>query len=176
MKSILVPAVLLLSFANQDFATAALPHRPTETTLTTTVKIPVPLAEKQSGWVLAPTGTVVTIKHVRLHKLLIDLADKQVWINRSNTDFDKRLAAFDASKQTLPPQARTAQEKAEMQKQKANAADFQRKHASYDDPLHTGNGNPLNKGAYNQTRSVVDYYNWLGRRYHIGVNGQRIYQ
>ncbi|EDY15928.1 hypothetical protein CfE428DRAFT_6539 [Chthoniobacter flavus Ellin428] len=35
--------------------------------------------------------------------------------------------------------------------------------------------NPLDKGAYDQRRSVVDYYDWLGRRYHIGVFGQRIY-
>ena len=47
------------------------------------------------------------------------------------------------------------------------AADIQAKLQNY--------VSPLERGPYDQQRSVVDYYDWLGRRYNIGVFGQRIY-
>jgi len=56
---------------------------------------------------------------------------------------------------------------ADQKKENAAAADFQRKHAQFD--------NPLLRGPYDQQRSVVDFFDHEGRRYHIGVFGQRIY-
>ena len=86
-------------------------------------------------------------------------------------DIDQRLAVFRQTKQTAQGQVAQAQaaQNAVAQQQRAEAsADFQNQRANY--------SNPLDKGAYDQSRSVVDSYDWLSRRYHIGVFGQRIYK
>ena len=135
------------------------------------ISIPVLISGRQSGYVTVTKGTLVTIKHVRHDRVQIDFQGSQAWVARSNTDFDQRLAAFRKTKQTAQgqvQQARTAQNAVAQQQQANASADFQTQHANY--------SNPLDKGAYDQNRSVVDYYDWLGRRYHIGVSGQRIYQ
>jgi hypothetical protein len=170
MKTI-VFAVVALLVANSVFAATASTRRPAQAVLTAPISIPVVISGRQSGSVTVTKGTLVTIKHVRRDRLQIDFQGSQAWVKRSNTDFDQRLAAFRKTKQTAQAQvqqARTAQNAVAQQQQAKASADFQTQHANY--------SNPLDKGAYDQNRSVVDYYDWLGRRYHIGVYGQRIYQ
>jgi len=134
------------------------------------MKLPVVINGKASGWVDAPVGAQVNILQVSKDTVLIGMSDSQLWVKRSDTDFDQRLAAFKTTKkdaQAKVKQERTA-DNAAFEKQKAkNAGDFATKNAA--EP------NPLDRGAYDQTRSVVDYYDRWGRRYHIGVFGQRIY-
>jgi len=184
MKVIFISVAFLLTLTSQNFAAAVLPTRPAETKLLTELKISVKFAGKQSGWVVAPKGSTVAVKHEGRHKLKIDFAGFQAWITRSSTDFDQRLATFNANQKKVAAQAQHAkavQDAAFKQKQKVAGTDFQRQHASYQNPLdnrpypYDKTGNPLDKGAYDQQRSVVDYYDWLGRRYHIGTYGQRIY-
>ena len=167
-------ALLILSINPMIEAKSSLSasaRRPTTALLKIAMKLPVVLNGKPSGWVNVPAGAQVSILHVRKQKVMIGLAESQAWVDRSSTDFDQRLAAFKTTKQAAQvqiQQARTAQD-ATFQKQKAkDSADFQAQHAGY--------VNPLERGAYDQRRSVVDYYDWLGRRYHIGSYGQRIYQ
>ena len=170
MKTI-VFAVVALLLADSVFAATPATKRPAQAVLKASVTIPVVISGRQSGSVTVNKGTLVTVKHVRHTRLQIDFQGSQVWVKRSDTDFDLRLAAFKKTKQTAQvqvQQARTAQNSATQQQQAKASADFQAQHANY--------SNPLDKGAYDQTRSVVDYYDWLGRRYHIGVFGQRIYQ
>ncbi|MDR3401142.1 MAG: hypothetical protein P4L99_01490 [Chthoniobacter sp.] len=170
MKAIaLVAAALLL--ASPIFAAVPSTKRPAQAVLKAPVSLPVIVAGRQSGTVTVAKGTLVTIKHVRRQRLQIDFQGSQAWVKRTDTDFDQRLAAFKQTKQTAQAQVQKAQvaQNADFQKQQAKArADFNAQHGEY--------SNPLDKGAYDQTRSVVDYYDWRGRRYHIGVFGQRIYQ
>jgi hypothetical protein len=111
-------------------------------------------------------GTLVNVDHVRHQVLMISLGDASAWVKRSDTDFDQRLASFKIVQQKLAA-ANAMQGAAFKKQQETAAADFQKQHAAYD--------NPLNKGAYDQQRSVVDYFDWQGSRYHIGMFGQRIY-
>ncbi len=173
MKATLLSAVFLLLLVNPIFATTPAPaRRPIQTTLKASFKLPVmSSAGKQIGTVTATSGTVVGIEHVRRQKIMISLGGAKAWVARSSTDFDQRLAAFKLSKQNATAQvqyARAAQSAAFQQQRQDASADFQNQHANY--------SNPLDQPAYDQTRSVVDYYDWLGRRYHIGTNGRRIYQ
>ena len=171
MKTI-VFAVVALLFACPAFGTvAASTRRPAQAVLKAPISIPVVISGRPSGSVTVTKGTLVTIKHVRHDRLQIDFQGSPAWVKRSDTDFDQRLVAFRKTKQTAQAkvqQARTAQNSVTQQQQAKASADFQTQHTNY--------SNPLDKGAYDQTRSVVDYYDWLGRRYHIGVYGQRIYQ
>jgi hypothetical protein len=174
MKATLLSAVFVLLLVNPIFATTvpAAVRRPTQTTLKASFKLPVmSSAGKQIGTVTANSGTVVNIEHVRRQKIMISLGGAKAWVARSSTDFDQRLAAFKLSKQNATAQvqyAKAAQAATFRQQRQDASADFQNQHANY--------SNPLDQPAYDQTRSVVDYYDWLGRRYHIGAYGQRIYQ
>jgi hypothetical protein len=146
-------------------------RRPTQAVLNAPVVVPVIISGKQNGSVTVPKGTVVAIAHVRKDRVMINFQGSQAWMKRTDTDFDQRLAVFRSTKQTAQAQVQQAREAQNMAMQEAQvqgAEDFQQQHANYQ--------NPLDKGAYDQTRSVVDYYDWQGRRYHIGVFGQRIYQ
>ena len=167
MKAIFISVALLVSFVNRDSAAVGPPHRPTETTLKAALRIPVASAGAQSGWIAVPSGSTATVEHVLKDKLMIAFAGTETWVKRSDTDFDQRLAAFKTNQKQVQHE-KVTQEAVSEQKQKVAAADFQKQHASYK--------NPLDRGAYDQTRSVVDYYDWQGRRYHIGAYGQRIYQ
>ena len=173
MKTTILSALTILCLANATFA--ALPaaaRRPTQTTLQATFNIPVKSAlGKQIGSITATGGTVVTIEHVRKQEIMISIGGTTAWVPRTSTDFDQRLAAFKQQKQYAAAQVQDARvtQAAAFQRQKQEAsADFQAQHAGY--------SNPLDQPAYDQSRSVVDYYDWLGRRYHIGTYGQRIYQ
>jgi len=179
MKAASVLIVFLFLSASQILAAGPTPapklpvaaRRPTQAALLKAVKLPVMLGGKQSGWVDVPNGTLVGILDVRKKQVLVGMADSQAWVNRSDTDFDKRLASFKLAKNDAAAkvqQARTAQNAATQEQNSKATADFQAKHADY--------ANPLDKGAYDQRRSVVDYYDWQGRRYHIGPYGERIYQ
>lgn len=97
---------------------------------------------------------------------MISIGSASLWVKRSDTDFDQRLAVFKATKQQAL-NAIAARNAATEDQLKAAAADFQREHDAYD--------NPLNRGAYDHQRSVPDFYDRFGRRYHMGVFGQRIY-
>jgi hypothetical protein len=170
MKAI-VSVVATLVLASPVFAALPSAKRPTQAVLNAAIKLPVLSGGKPSGSVTVSKGTLVTIKHVRRQRVQIDFAGTQAWVKRSDTDFDQRLAAFKQTKQTAQAQVQKAlvAQNAAGQRQQAKAgADFKAQHGQY--------SNPLDKGAYDQTRSVVDYYDWLGRRYHIGIYGQRIYQ
>ncbi len=165
MKATLLAATLLFFVLNPAFATVST-RRPSQTTLKARFKIPVTVAGKESGWIIANTGTVVDVDHMRRDQIMIRIGNTTAWIKRSDTDFDQRLAAFKATKQQ--GQAALTEQNAKFEEQKqAAAADFQQQHAAYD--------NPLNKGAYDQQRALPEYYDRYGRRYHMGVFGQRIY-
>jgi len=163
---LLIPAVLLLCLLNPVAAAPSSARRPSQTSLKATFKLPVMVAGKQNGWVLAAKGTLVNVDHVRREVIQINLGGASAWVKRTDTDFDQRLAAFKIATQKLAT-ATAAQDAAFSQKEQAAAADFQKQHDAFD--------NPLNKGAYDQQRSVVDYFDRFGRRYHIGVFGLRIY-
>jgi hypothetical protein len=172
MKAVTYSIALLFFLRNQTSATSpASSRRPTVATLKKGMKLQVILSGQQKSWVDVPSGGQVQVLHVRKQQVMIGIGDSQAWVKRSDTDFDQRLTLFEVARkeaQVKVQQAQAAQD-ATFQKQKAKvSADFQKQHANY--------ANPLDKGAYNQTRSVVDYYDGLGRRYHIGSHGQRIYQ
>jgi hypothetical protein len=172
-KTIILTAVASLCLAGAAFAAVPVSaRRPTQTTLQATFNIPVKSAMgKEIGSVTAKGGTVVNIEHVRKDVIMISLGETTAWIPRTSTDFDQRLAAFKQGKLNAAAHVQDARltQAAAFQRQKQDAgADFQSQHASY--------SNPLDQPAYDQSRSVVDYYDWLGRRYHIGAYGQRIYQ
>jgi hypothetical protein len=172
MKAAILSIALLLFPWSQSFATSlASAQRPTVATLKKGMQLPVILNGQRKGWVEVPNGAQVQILHVRKQQVMIAIGDSQAWVKRSDTDFDQRLTLFkDAQKeaQVQVQQAQAAQNAA-FQRQKARvSADFQKQHANY--------ANPLDRGAYDQKRSVVDYYDGQGRRYHIGSYGQRIYQ
>ncbi len=171
MKTIVfaVVSILLAGFAFGRLPAAA--RRPTQAVLNTPLTVPVMIGGRQSGTVNVPKGTMVGIAHVRKDRVQINFQGSAVWVKRTDTDFDQRLAAFRSTKQNAQAQVQlvqTAQTVAMKNAQVKGAADFQQQHGNYQ--------NPLERGAYDQNRSVVDYYDWLGRRYHIGVYGQRIYQ
>jgi hypothetical protein len=170
MKTLVLSVVAIL-FASPMFAALPSTKRPAQAVLKAPVSIPVVIAGRPSVSVKVAKVTVVTIAHVRHDRLQINFQGSLAWVKRSDTDFDQRLAVFRQTKQTAQAEVQKAQaaQNAVAQKQQARAsADFQNQRANY--------SNPLDKGAYDQNRSVVDYYDWLGRRYHIGVFGQRIYQ
>lgn len=175
MKVAILSVAVLIFAANATLTAApALPasaRRPTVAQLKTAMTLPVIINGKASGWVNAPAGAQVNILKVSKDKVLIGMSDSQLWVKRTDTDFDQRLAAFKSTKQDA--QAKLLKDRladnTAFEKQKAqNASDFARKNAE-------SGPNPLDRGAYDQTRSVVDYYDRWGRRYHIGVFGQRIY-
>ena len=165
MKAIPVAASLFLSVLAPVFATPST-RRPSQTTLKATFKLPVMIEGKQSGWVMAKQGTLVNVDHMRRNVIMVSLGSASAWVKRSDTDFDQRFAAFKAGKQKLMA-ANAAQDAAFKKQEAAAAVDFQRQHAAFD--------NPLNKGPYDQQRAVPELYDGLGRRYHIGVFGQRVY-
>ena len=171
MKAVVFAVVSFLLAGSMFARLPASARRPTQAVMNVPVNLPVVISGKQSGAVTVPKGTVVTIAHVRKDRVMINFQGSQAWVKRTDTDFDQRLAVFRNTKQTAQAQVQQAQQAQKVAMQKAQAkgaADFQAQHANYQ--------NPLDKGAYDQTRSVVDYYDWQGRRYHIGVFGQRIYQ
>jgi signal transduction histidine kinase len=172
MKTTVFAFVVTLMFVDPAWAVSlAATRRPTQAVLNAPISIPVVISGRQSGSVMVNKGTLVTIAHVRHDRLQINFQGSQAWVKRTDTDFDQRLAAFKQTKQTAQAQVQQAQsaQNAVAQEQRTKAAaDFHDQHGNYT--------NPLDKGAYDQNRSVVDYYDWLGRRYHIGVFGQRIYQ
>ncbi len=173
MKANILTAFTFLCLAGAAFAAVPVSaRRPTETTLQATFKIPVKSAlGKEVGSITAKGGTVVNIAHVRKQEIMISIGGTTAWIPRTSTDFDQRLTVFKQGKQSAAAQVQDARltQAAAFRNQKQQArADFQTQHASY--------SNPLDQPAYDQSRSVVDYYDWLGRRYHIGAYGQRIYQ
>jgi hypothetical protein len=169
MKTIVLVVAVILS-TSPLFAAIPSPKRPSQAILNVPVNIPVLVSGKQSGSVTVNKGTLVTIAHVRRDRLQIDFQGSQAWVKRSDTDFDQRLKDFRQTKQAAQAQVQKAvvTQNQMAQKQDAKArANFDQQHNHY--------SNPLDKGPYDQQRSVVDYYDWLGRRYHIGVFGQRIY-
>ena len=171
MKTMVLVVASFVFTASLMAVTPASSRRPTQAVLNAPATVPVIISGKQCGSVSVPKGTVVTIAHVRKDRVMINFQGSQAWVKRTDTDFDQRLAVFRSTKQTAQAQvqqARQAQTAAMQQGQMQGAEDFAQQHANYE--------NPLDKGAYDQTRSVVDYYDWQGRRYHIGVFGQRIYQ
>jgi len=171
MKAVVFAVVTLFLVGSVIARLPASARRPTQAVLSAPVSVPVIISGRQSGSVNVPKGTMVAITHVRHDRIQINFQGSQVWVKRGDTDFDRRLAVFRRTKQAAQAQvqqAQAAQTAAMQQAQAKGAADFRQQHANYE--------NPLNKGAYDQTRSVVDYYDWQGRRYHIGVFGQRIYQ
>ncbi len=169
MKTTVFSLVVTLLLVNPLLAAST--KRPAQAVLNAPLSIPVVISGRQSGSVTIGKGTVVTVAHVRRDRLQINFQGSQAWVKRSDTDFDQRLAIFRQTKtaaQAQIQQAQAAQNAVARDQQVKAAADFQDQHNNYT--------NPLDKGAYDQQRSVVDYYDWLGRRYHIGVFGQRIYQ
>jgi len=172
MKAVTFSIALLFLPWNQTFAAVpASASQPEAATLKKGVKLPVILNGQQNGWVDVPKGAQVKVLHARKQQIMIGIGDSQAWVKRSDTDFDQRLTLLkDARKEAqVTIQHDQAAQNAAFQKEKAKvSADFKKQHANY--------ANPLDKGAYDQTRSVVDYYDSQGRRYHIGSYGQRIYQ
>lgn len=169
MKTIALVVLALLS-ASPLFAVIPSTKHPSQAVLNVPVSVPILMSGKQNGSVTVSKGTLVTITHVRRDRLQIDFQGTQTWVKRSDTDFDQRLKTFRETKQIAQAQVQQVQnaQTKVAQKQDAKArADFQKQKGKY--------ANPLDKGAYDQHRSVVDYYDRWGRRYHIGVYGQRIY-
>jgi hypothetical protein len=172
MKAAIFSIALLFLPWSRTFATVpAAPPQPEIATLKKGMKLAVVLNGQQKGWVDVPKGAQVQVLHTQKRQIMVGIGDAQAWVKRSDTDFDQRLTLFkDARKEAqVTTQGAAAAESAAFQKEKARvSADFQKQHANY--------ANPLDKGAYDQRRSVVDYYDSEGRRYHIGSYGQRIYQ
>jgi hypothetical protein len=139
--------------------------------LTTGIQMPIVTGGQNHGSLTVPAKTVVNVKSVRKTKLKIDFAGNQQWIARASTDYDQRRAPLRAAqqKQALLQQQQTAAKTATFEQQKqAMVAEQQAKIQGWTSPLE--------QGAYGSSRSTVDRYDWLGRRYHDGVFGQRIYQ
>jgi hypothetical protein len=102
--------------------------------------------------------------------LLIDFDGAATWIPRAETDYDQRLKQWKSANQKKPAQEKGAQARqtAAIQRQQRQAnAEWQSQLADY--------VSPLERAPYDYQRSVVDYYDWRGNRYNIGVFGQRIY-
>ncbi len=171
MKLLVRCAGLFLCLAPLAHATTSHPFRPAQVMLTTGIQMPVVTGGQNHGTLTVPAKTMVAVKSVRKTKLKIDFAGDQQWIARAWTDYDQRRAPLRVAQQKqalLQKQQSDAKTAAyEQQKQAAVA----KQQAALQDW-----SSPLERGAYGSTRSVVDYYDWLGRRYHIGVFGQRIYQ
>ena len=166
IKIILLFVALVSIMLNPAVAQTSSKHRPVEAALLATFKFPVVVDGKPAGSVTASKGTLVKVEHVRQTTLMISLGATSAWVKRSDTDFDGRLVAYKAARQRLAS-AYAAENAAYQAQAAATAADFEQEHANDE--------NPLDKGTYNYHRSVVDYYDCDGNRYHIGVFGQRIY-
>ncbi|HEV7404847.1 MAG TPA: hypothetical protein VGO11_18035 [Chthoniobacteraceae bacterium] len=171
MKILIRCAGLFLCAAPFAHGATSHPYRPAQVVLTTGIQMPVVTGGQNHGSMTLPARTVVNVKSVRKTKLKIDFAGNQQWIARAWTDYDQRRAPLRVAQQKQAllqkqqMEAKTAafeqQKQAAVEKQQAQLQDW---------------SSPLERGPYDSHRSTVDRYDWLGRRYHYGVFGQRIYQ
>jgi hypothetical protein len=173
MKKIILSTVLALELAAPVFALGAVGATgpgALQAAVNVALQLPVTVAGQDRGWIAVPNGSMVNVEVVQAQQVLIDFAGAQAWVPRAETDVDERLAAASEAQagQTAADQDAQARRVATYEAQEGQAtADLQGKLQNY--------VSPLERGAYDQQRSVVDYYDWLGRRYNIGVYGQRIY-
>jgi hypothetical protein len=139
MKTTVFTLVVTLLLANSLLAVSA--KRPPQAVLNAPISIPVVITGRQSGSVTVGKGTLVTVAHVRHDRLQINFQGSQVWVKRSDTDFDQRLAIFRQTKtaaQAQIQQAQVAQNAVAQQQQAKAAADFQAQHNNYTNPLDKG--------------------------------------
>jgi PDZ domain-containing secreted protein len=170
MRTILLAAAATI-FVAAPFAMAEPGEAaPAQVQLNQALKMEVDTGGKSNGWIVAPAGAAVAVEDVQAQQLLVDFAGARAWVPQAATDFAQRqtdLSATEQKEADAEQAAQSAKVAAYEQQSQQAAADLQGKLQDY--------VSPLERGPYCYTRSVVDNYDWLGRRYNIGVFGQRIY-